>query len=202
MLQVLKELPAKGANRGKRVLCLCSCGREVEVRKCDVVSGHTISCGCRKGKRKEQINLNNSQEKLLSIKIEERDNCENNRKKSKAPDAISPGGKENAENAKISKTKGQISSGNLQEKDSITKVASQRKKIASQGPSKPIRPVYIEPEDDEEELDPTKELIEEMMEKWGMSDDELADTLGMPPHMMYDLDHRTLIDILQLKGAM
>lgn len=52
MVEVIEELPSKGSNRGKQVRCLCDCGNEFVARKADITSGHTVSCGCKRGKRK------------------------------------------------------------------------------------------------------------------------------------------------------
>ena len=40
MLTVLEELP------GYKVLCLCDCGDIIEVRRNELVTGNTKSCGC------------------------------------------------------------------------------------------------------------------------------------------------------------
>lgn len=44
MLTVLKEAPK--INRGRRVFCICDCGKETIVAVGHLRSGHTKSCGC------------------------------------------------------------------------------------------------------------------------------------------------------------
>jgi hypothetical protein len=56
MVEMLEELPPQGKNRGKRVRCLCECGRGFEARKSNVLSGRTTSCGCKRtGRPKKKV---------------------------------------------------------------------------------------------------------------------------------------------------
>lgn len=57
MLRVISEVEAvktDSGNRLRRWLCQCECGNELVVRQKDLLSGHTTSCGCKKGRPNSQ----------------------------------------------------------------------------------------------------------------------------------------------------
>lgn len=59
-LTVVSELPVYVRPNGKtqgRWLCLCECGKESEVPTANLNSGNTQSCGCRRGKAPNNVDL-------------------------------------------------------------------------------------------------------------------------------------------------
>lgn len=74
MLSVIRE---SGRTADRHILweCLCDCGRKTFVSSKELVSGHTKSCGCMKGKHKNAIKGKMNQIRLYRIWREMKRRC-------------------------------------------------------------------------------------------------------------------------------
>lgn len=82
-LTVLKRVENAILPSGKQVtryLCRCDCGNEKVVRKCHLVSGATISCGCAQKEKAKSLNRKHgysNKERLYRVWLNIKDRCGN-----------------------------------------------------------------------------------------------------------------------------
>ena len=66
----VKKGPSKGQLRSQSIwLCKCECGTLSKVRTCNLVSGNTTSCGCRKA----EVNSHKLKDVWKSFRTQERE---------------------------------------------------------------------------------------------------------------------------------